>query len=125
MSGKPSKRVFDKRVFFNDLLEGKDDFVITEKLFVIILCICFSFSIYKNVNRFLKKGDIFFGVEKIENKYILDEVNSKNNLKIYFVDITKNNNNGWQGRLCWDIPFFCTYNKINVNKKNGYLIISK
>ena len=98
---------------------------ITEKLFIIILCICFSFSIYKNVNRFLKKGDIFFGVEKIENKYILDEVNSKNNLKIYFVDITKNNNNGWQGRLCWDVPIICTHKKVKTYKKNSYIFINK
>ena len=98
---------------------------ITEKLFVIILCICFSFSIYKNVNRFLKKGDIFFGLEKKENKYILDEVNSKNNLKIYFVDITKNNNNGWQGRLCWDVPIICTHKKVKTYKKNSYIFINK
>jgi len=33
--------------------------------------------------------------------------------------------NGWQGRLCWDIKFLCTKNKIEITKKNNYLIIKK
>ena len=37
----------------------------------------------------------------------------------------KNNKTGWQGRLCWDIPFLCTYRVIKVDKKNGYLFFSK
>ena len=40
-------------------------------------------------------------------------------------DIEKNSKNGWQGRLCWNIPFICSYNKLEVEKKNGYLIIKK
>ena len=39
-----------------------------------------------------------------------------------------NKGQGWQGRLCWNTPFICTYNpeKLVVNKNNlNYLVISK
>ena len=31
--------------------------------------------------------------------------------------------NGWQGRLCWDIEFICTKNKVIIEKKSNYLFI--
>ncbi len=33
--------------------------------------------------------------------------------------------NGWQGRLCWDIKFLCTKNKVIIDRNMGYLIIKK
>ena len=59
------------------------------------------------------------------NKYVLDKKNSKNHTNIFFVDNQNNQNNGWQGRLCWDVPIVCTNIKIQVNRKNDYLIINK
>ena len=46
-------------------------------------------------------------------------------MSIFFVDIENNNANGWQGRLCWDVPIICTNLKIQINKNNNYLFISK
>ena len=39
--------------------------------------------------------------------------------------LKNNSKNGWQGRLCWNTPFICSYNKLDIRKKNGYLIINK
>ena len=105
------------------------DFLIVRKfskkifLFFLILCIIFSFS--KNIKRIYEKKNIFVGIESIENKYILDKFNSKDYAKIFYPDIEKNKKNGWQGRLCWDIPFICSYNKVRLNKKNNYLFLYK
>ena len=75
--------------------------------------------------RLTKVDEVFLGVLKIENKYILND-NSTNQLrKIYQPDTKKNSKNGWQGRLCWNTPFICSYNKLVLKKKNGYLIINK
>ena len=46
-------------------------------------------------------------------------------VNIYYPDVKNNKKNGWQGRLCWDTPFICSYNKLTIKKKNGYLIINK
>ena len=59
------------------------------------------------------------------NKYRLDKENSKNHTNIFFVDTENNQSNGWQGRLCWDVPIVCTYMKIQVNRNNNYLFINK
>ena len=85
--------------------------------------IFFSFS--KNIIRLNKVENIFLGVLKIENKYLLNKKNINQLVKIYRPDIENNSINGWQGRLCWDIPFICSTNKLDVKKKNGYLIINK
>ena len=68
---------------------------------------------------------VFLGIEQIENKYLLNKKDSNEHANIYYPDIKKNIKNGWQGRLCWDIPFICSYNKLEVLKKNGYLILNK
>ena len=57
--------------------------------------------------------------------YLLDKKNSKNHTNIFFVDNENNQPNGWQGRLCWDVPIVCTYMKIQVNRNNNYLFINK
>ena len=84
-----------------------------------------SFSFLKNLDRILKKDQIFFGIQKIENLYIFDKENSNSSLDIYYVDTKKNMKNGWQGRLCWDIPFICSNKEIKSNNINGYLFLSE
>lgn len=96
----------------------------SKKTFITLFCIAITFNFSKNIIRVLNKDNIFYGIEKINNRFVVEEFSKNNFIDVYKPDV-KNNKNGWQGRLCWDIPFFCTYNKINVNKKNGYLIISK
>ena len=85
--------------------------------------IFFSFS--KNIIRLTKVENIFLGILKIDNKYIVHDKNANQLIKIYQPDIRSNSTNGWQGRLCWNIPFICSYNKLDIRKKNGYLIINK
>ena len=60
-----------------------------------------------------------------ESLILLDKENSKNHTNIFFVDNENNQSNGWQGRLCWDVPVVCTYMKIQVNRNNNYLFINK
>ena len=96
----------------------------SKKKFVIFLIVFIFFSFSKNVVRLTKLDDIYLGTQKINNGYIIDKINSNEFAKIYKPDVKKNSNNGWQGRLCWDIPFVCSYNNLKINKKNGYLIIS-
>tara|TARA_B110000858_G_C17637634_1_gene396517 strand:- start:343 stop:825 length:483 start_codon:yes stop_codon:yes gene_type:complete len=98
---------------------------ITKKIFMIFLIISICFSFLKNLDRILKKDQIFFGIQKIKNLYIFDKENSNSSLDIYYVDIEKNMKNGWQGRLCWDIPFVCSNKKIKSNNINGYLFLSE
>ena len=97
----------------------------SKKVFLIFLITFILFSFSKNVIRLNKVENIFLGVLKIENKYLLNEKNINQLVKIYRPDIENNSINGWQGRLCWDIPFICSNNSLSVKKKNGYLIINK
>ena len=85
----------------------------------------YFFSFSKNILRLNKVENIFLGIQKIDNKYILNEKNENQLIKIYHPDVKNNSINGWQGRLCWDIPFICSYNKLDIKKKNGYLLINK
>jgi len=98
---------------------------IPNNLFLIFIILCLSFSFIKNVNRIYEKKKIVFGIDKMVNKYVLDKKNSKNHTNIFFVDNENNQSNGWQGRLCWDVPVVCTYMKIQVNMNNNYLFINK
>ncbi len=96
----------------------------SKKIFLIFISLILVFNLTKNIIRISKKDNIYFGIEKINNKFI---TLSKINLETPGVnrpDI-KNNKNGWQGRLCWDIPFLCTYNDIIIKKKYGYLFVNK
>ena len=84
----------------------------------------FNFS--KNIFRILNEKSIFLGIKKIENKYLINEISSNKHVKVYYPDIKKNSLNGWQGRLCWDIPFICSWKKnIETREMNGYLFINK
>ena len=97
------------------------------KKFFLFFLVSFSFfSFSKNIVRLNNVENIFFGIQKINNQYMLNEKNTNQIIKIYKPDVKKNNSvNGWQGRLCWNTPFICSYNKLDVKKKNGYLIINK
>ena len=98
----------------------------SKKFFVFFLISLIFFSFSKNVYRLNRVENIFVGIQKIDNKYFLSEKNNNQLIKIYQPDAKKNRLiNGWQGQLCWDIPFICTYNALDVRKKNGYLIINK
>ena len=89
----------------------------SKKVFLIFLMTFIFFSFSKNIIRLNKVENIFLGVLKIENKYLLNKKNINQLVKIYRPDIENNSKNGWQGRLCWDIPFICSTNKLDVKKK--------
>ena len=72
-----------------------------------------------------KEEEVFLGILKIDNRYIVNHESTNDLKKIYQPDIKNNLQNGWQGRLCWSTPFICSYNKLELKKKNGYLIINK
>jgi len=97
----------------------------SKKIFIIFFMIFIFFNFSKNIMRLIKVESIFFGVLKIENQYILNNSNTEQIRKIFKPDIKKNSINGWQGRLCWNIPFICSYNNLEIKKKYGYLIINK
>ena len=97
----------------------------SKKIFIYFVSIFLFFSLSKNILRIYKAEDIFIGIQKIDNSYILRDDISNEYVKIYYPDVENNSKNGWQGRLCWNIPFICSYNRIDVRKKNGYLIINK
>lgn len=109
-------------LFFSVFFKKKK---ITNKTFISILIICLLFNFSKNMNRIFKKNKIYFGIDKIENKYVKDFENSKPYMSIFFVDVENNKANGWQGRLCWDVPIICTSLKVQINKNSNYLFISK
>ena len=81
----------------------------------------------KSIINFANKVEnIFFGIKKIDNQYLISDSTTIQPIKVYKPDVKKNTlKNGWQGRLCWDIPFICSYNSLIIKEKNGYLIINK
>ena len=114
--------VFNFNICFINWYFGKKIFL---KSFLIFVMTFIFYSFSKNIIRLNKVENIFLFILKIENKYLLNEKNINQLVKIYRPDVENNSKNGWQGRLCWDIPFICSYNKLDVKKKNGYLIINK
>ena len=97
----------------------------SSNIFIIFVTIFLIFSVSKNSLRIYGSKKIFLGIQKIENKYKINEAYSNKYANIYYPDIEKNKKNGWQGRLCWNTPFICSYNKLEVQMKSGYLILSK
>ena len=97
----------------------------SKKIFIIFISIFLFFSFSKNIFRIINEEDIFIGIKKIDNQYIFREDISSEYARIYRPDIKNNKKNGWQGRLCWNTPFICSYNKLEVKRKNGYLMIIK
>ena len=107
---------------FSNILISKE---FSKKKFIIFISIFLIFNFSKNILRINETEKVFLGIQKIENQFILNKNISNNDAKIYYPDIKKNKKNGWQGILCWNTPFICSYNKLDVSKKNGYLIINK
>jgi len=102
--------------------------IFSKKIFLTLLCLFLTFNFSKNINRIIQKNYINFGIDKVNNKYVLyDDYNNNNAIPVFRPDIELNelNGNGWQGRLCWDIPFICSYSEIKVNLINNYYFISK
>ena len=96
----------------------------SKNFFLVLIIFSLFFNFSKNILRISSEADIFFGIKKIDNKYFVDDLSKNKFVSVHRPD-DKNNKNGWQGRLCWDIPFICSYNKMTVNKKYGYLFFSK
>lgn len=94
----------------------------SKKIFVIFISIFLIFNFSKNIIRINKEKDTFIGIQKIENKFTVLDNNEF--VKFHQPDVKKNQKNGWQGRLCWNIPFICSHNQLNIEKKYGYLILS-
>ncbi len=97
----------------------------SKKIFLFFIMIFIFFNFSKNILRLVETDDIFIGIKTIENKYVLNEKNQNQIIKIYRPDVKKNSINSWQGRLCWNTPFICSYYKLEVKKKNSYLVIKK
>ena len=99
----------------------------SKKVFLNLIFIFLFFNFSKNTARIIDKNDIFFGITKIQNTFIENSSAQNNFVEVYEPDINSNNKrgNGWQGRLCWDIKFICTRNKIKVKKVKDYLFIEK
>ena len=92
---------------------------------MIFIAIFIFFNFSKNINRLIKVDEIFVGIQKINNLYIKRVDLSNEYAEVFKPIIKKNAKNGWQGRLCWDIPFICSWNNFNIYEKNSYLFLAK
>ena len=97
----------------------------SKKVFIIFFSIIFLFNFSKNILRLDKEKNIFFGIQKIQNKYLKNLDYSNKYAKIYIPDVKNNSQNGWQGRLCWNIPFICSTQNLIIYRKNDYLFLIK
>ncbi len=95
----------------------------SKNLFIIFVTIFIFFSFSKNIIRLNKVDNIFLGIQKIDNKYLLNENDSNEFAKIFYPDVENNSENSWQGRLCWNTPFICSYNKLEIQKNKSYLFL--
>ena len=101
--------------------------VFSKKKFKIFILIFLLFNFSKNIIRIYDEDKIFYGIKKVKNEFLEYKNNRNEKLSVFYPDIQKNNKNGngWQGRLCWDIKFLCSYGEIDINSSNNYLIIKK
>jgi len=101
--------------------------VFSKKKFTILILIFLLFNFSKNIIRIYDEDKIFYGIKKIKNEFLEYKNNSNEKFSVFYPDIQKNsiNGNGWQGKLCWDIKFLCSYGEIDINSSNNYLIIKK
>ena len=99
----------------------------SKNTFIVFFIICLTFNFVKNLKRIYEKDELYFGVSKIKNEYKIYDQQFDNDILVVRPDIDSNakKGNGWQGRLCWDIKFLCSYNRININLRNNYLFISR
>ena len=101
--------------------------IFSKKIFLSLIFLFLFFNFSKNIERINTEKHVFFGIKKIENNFIENPFNENSLIQVFQPDQEANEKkgNGWQGRLCWDIKFLCTKNKIEITKKNNYLIIKK
>ena len=101
--------------------------VFSKKKFTILILIFLLFNFSKNITRIYDEDKIFYGIKKIKNEFLEYKNNSNERFSVFYPDNQKNikNGNGWQGRLCWDIKFLCSYGEIDINSFYNYLIIKK
>ena len=99
--------------------------IFSKKIFLILISIFLFFNFTKNIVRLSNEKEIFVGIKKIYNTSIPNSYYKNNSVKVFQPDMRANaeKGNGWQGRLCWDIEFICTKNKVIIEKKNNYLFI--
>ena len=98
----------------------------SKKIFAIFIIIFIFFNFSKNIQRLIKADEIFIGIQRIDNLYIKKETYSNEYANVFHPYAEKNvKKNGWQGILCWDIPFICSWEDFNINKKNTYLFLVK
>ena len=109
-------------LIFSSFLISKE---FSKKSFLIFVSIFIFFNFSKNILRINDAEKLFLGIQKIENQYVLNNSSNNEYINVYKPDIKKNKKNAWQGRLCWDTPFICSYEKLEIKKMNGYLIINK
>jgi len=96
----------------------------SKKVFITFILLIIVFNLSKNIVRVSKKDTVYFGMDNIKNEFISLSDFTLETPGVHKPDI-KNNKNGWQGRLCWDIPFLCSYNDVSLQKKYGYLFVNK
>jgi len=101
--------------------------VFSKKKFTLLILIFLLFNFTKNIIRIYDEDKIFYGIRKVKNEFLEYNNNSNERFSVFYPDNQKNikNGNGWQGRLCWDIKFLCSYDEIDINSFNNYLIIKK
>ena len=99
----------------------------SKKKFTILILIFLLFNFSKNIIRIYDEDKIFYGIKKIKNEFLEYKNNNNERFSVFYPNNQKNikNGNGWQGRLCWDIKFLCSYDEIDINSFNNYLIIKK
>ena len=101
--------------------------IFSKKIFLSLLFLFLFFNFSKNIVRINAEKKVFFGIKKIENNFLKNPFNANSLIPVFQPDQEANEKkgNGWQSRLCWDIKFLCTKNKIEITKKNNYFIIKK
>ena len=97
----------------------------SKKIFMVFLFLFILFNFSKNILRLNQSEKIFLGIQKIDNKFVLNKKSDNKIINVYRPDVKNNSMNSWQGRACWDIPFICSYNDLRIYKKNNYLFITK
>jgi len=98
----------------------------SKKIFIIFIALFIFFNFSKNIQRLIKADEIFIGIQRIDNLYIKKDNYSNVYANVFQPNAEKNvKKNGWQGILCWDIPFICSWEKFNIDKKNSYLFLIK
>jgi len=109
-------------ILFSKYLLSK---IFSKVLFMTLVSIFIFFSFSKNIIRLNKVDNIYLGIQNVHNKYLSNKIDSNEFAKVFYPDIENNTENSWQGRLCWNTPFICSYNKLEIKKNKSYLILKK